>query len=675
MPSPSIRADAADNDFILAPIYAVDNPGSRDHGMMPILQPQSDNAERTVRLRAQARAQALVRALVRALAQAEEQALARKAARAQTRAVALRVARAQVVMQTLMWQELVRVGSQALERMVTYGEVLSDSTVNGIIYSIEPRHRHRLARDLWSHSEHWWLIQIIVPITRLPPELLHQILLINIDEVSDSPLALMRVSQHWFNIVTGIWASLTLGTTTPKDAVTSKLERNQLFLDVLIDTEIDRGNTTPSEGAYQAIFTAIKAAARWRSLVVETFPAQADLPEHIVNNSFQQCSNAVMDRLRTFKIKCPCQMSPLLERLLRILGSTSSGELTVVEINSPSVISFLAPTYPSIFHSIKVLSLDTPGLLDPVDILPHLHQLGAFTASRLSLPVYHNDANLPLVHTLRHLKLRSVSVQWMSGRTFYALESCTILFPLHRNVLHAFSTTLPNCNDLTFEGYPLDILHGVSAPKLTRLSVISSCSFKRRGNQQLLRFSSQALQESRLSPRILHLGIEAMSQAWTKAFAFMSKLEELVINNVRPSSLGVKVLQSLVVHPVHANNLGTTTTRGKYTPACPSLKRFGLGYRRWLRSSERFDLIPEFLSIIWSRQQSNFSLKSFQIWTANDQEDPLELIEGSWISLEGFENLAGDCGIEDGNWLKLVASRLVENVFKPCPPPHAVNCR
>src|SRR5258706_5056238 len=369
-------------------------------------------------------------------------------------------------------------------------------------------------------------------------------------------------------------------------------------------------------------------------------------------------------------------MSPLLERLLRILGTTASGELTVVEINSPSVISFLAPTYSSIFHSIKVLSLDTPGLPDPVDILPHLHQLGAFTASRLSLPAYHNDTNLPLVHTLRHLELRSVSVQWMSGRTFQALESCTLLFPLHRQVLHTFSTTLPNCNNLTFEGYPLDILHGVSAPKLTRLSVMSSCSFKRRGNQQLARFSSQALQESRLAPRELHIGIEAMSQAWTKAFDFMSNLEELVIDNVRPSSLGVKVLQSLVVHPVNPDHLGTTTTpSGKYTPVCPSLKRFGLKYRRWLRPSERFDLIPEFLSIIGSRQQSNISLQSFQIWTRNDQERPLELIKGSWISFEGFQHLGRDCAFKEGNWLHLVASRLVENMFKPCPLPHAVKCK
>jgi hypothetical protein len=147
-----------------------------------------------------------------------------------------------------------------------------------------------------------------------------------------------------------------------------------------------------------------------------------------------------------------------------------------------------------------------------------------------------------------------------------------------------------------------------------------------------------------------------------------------VINNAQPSSLGAKALQSLFVHPVHANNLGTTATLGGQntnTPVCPSLKRFGLRYQRWLRPSEHFDLIPAFMSIIWSRQQSKFSMQSFRIWTRGDEEDPLELIEGSWISLEGFERLANESAID---LLQLITSRLEEYTFKPCPLPHALNC-
>jgi len=548
----------------------------------------------------------------------------------------------------------------------TYPDVLADSKVKDIIYSIEPDHRHTLAHHLYhSHAtqEYWWLIQIITPITRLPPELLHQILLFIIDEASDSPLALMRVCKHWYDIVTRIWASLRLGTTTPKDAVTTKLERNQWFLDVVVDTEIDRGHSTPSEGAYQAIFAAIEATDRWRSFVVETFLPQADLPEHLVNSRLQRCSGAVMNRIRTFKINSACEMSPLLDHLLRILGKSASRELTTVKINSPSVILFLVPTYSTIFHSVKVLSLDTPGLRNPVDLLPHLHQLESLTASHISFPTYSNDVDLPFVHTLRHLSLKAVSIQWMSGRTFRALESCTFLLPLHRHILHTFSTTLPNCKSLTFQGYPLDILNGVSARELNHLSVTCSSSFKPRGNRELVQFSSQALRQSRLSPRILHLSIEATSEAWIVALAFMSDLEELVIENARPSSLGAKVLRSLVVQPVYANNLGTTATPGcPNTPVCPSLRRFGLRYRRGLRPSEPFDLIPEFMSIILSRQRSKFPLQSFQIWISSDQKDPLELIDGPWISLEGFERLMNAIAI---NMLQVMASKVVESMVKP----------
>ena len=643
------------------------------------MQPQSESARITVQMRtmALARADALANALVeqgrrwpepalaQAQAQAQAQALARELAldQALEQALALERAQERALEQALILeqaQERALAHAKAEAHMVTYCQVLADSELMDIICSIEPEHRRAHARYLWHRSIHWWLIQIITPITRLPQELLHQILLNIISNASDSPFVLMRVSKYWHSIVTGIWASLTLGTATPRDAVTTKLERNQWLLDVAIDTEFDRGDFTPSEGAYQAIFAAMQAASRWRSLVVETLPAQTDLPEDLVNSGLQQSSNVVMSRLRSFKIKAPCEVSSLLQQLLHILGTATSGELTTVEINSASVISFLAPTYPSIFHSVKVLCLDIPRLPNPVDLLPHLHQLEAFTASHLSLPIYDNDVDIPFVHTLRHLTLTAVSIQWMSGRTFRALESCTLLFPLHRHVLHAFSTTLPNCNDLTFQGYPLDILNGISAKELTDLTVKCSSFEKQRGSRELVWLSSQALQGSRLAPRILHISVEATTQAWIKAFNSMSNLEELVIDNAQPSSLGVKALQALVILPVRENNIGTPG--GVYTPVCPSLKRLGLRYRRWLRPSEHFDLIPELVSIILSRHQPNFSLQNVHIWRGDNQKDPLELIEGSWISLEGFERLAN---VKGRDLLQLVASRLVENMFRP----------
>ena len=189
--------------------------------------------------------------------------------------------------------------------------------------------------------------------------------------------------------------------------------------------------TSPHQRVLTKLFSlhAIEATSRWRSLVVETFPGQTDLPEHLVNRGLQRCSNTTLSRLRSFKIKSACEMSPLQDRLLRILGTTASAELSTVEIKSANAISFLLPSYSPIFHSVKALFLDISGMHDPVNLLPHLHQLETFTASHFSLPTYTDDINLPFVNTLRHLTLRAVSIQWMSGRTFDVLESCTIFCP------------------------------------------------------------------------------------------------------------------------------------------------------------------------------------------------------------------------------------------------------
>ena len=541
--------------------------------------------------------------------------------------------------------------------------VANPSTIRDILFDL---HRDGIAHHLWHKSpegrdEYSSIIDFIAPITRLPFELLRHIFLIIIDQASSPP---MLVCKHWHAIVTSTWASLKLGTRTPMDVITRTLERNSWLLDIVVDTDSDRGDVTPSDSAFEAIFAVIEASSRWRSFVVESFPAQADLPEDLVNRGLQRCSNATMNRFTTFKVKSTCETSPLLNGLLHILGTTAGSELTMVEINSPNVISFLAPAYPSIFQSIKDLSLDTPGIHNPVDLLPHLHQLETFNASHISFPIYQDDVNLPFIYTLHHLKLRAASIQWMSGRTFHVLEHCTLIFPLHHNILHTFSTTLPNCKHLTFQGSPLDILNGISAHKLTHFSVTCSGSFDGRGSQQLVQLSRQVLGGSRLAPTILHISVEATNQAWINALCFMSNLEELMIDSVGPSSLGAKVLRSLIIWP---------TLRGQLAPLCSSLKRLRLKYRRWLRRTERFSLIPDLVYVIQSRERSNYALESLSIYMTSNQEDPLELIEESRMSPKGLHRLANESGSTAEELLALVTTGLVQIAFKSFMRPSKTN--
>ena len=56
------------------------------------------------------------------------------------------------------------------------------------------------------------------------------------------------------------------------DVVARKLQGNSL--DIVVDTGSDRGDFTPSDSAFEAIFAVIAASSRWGSLVVESFQGQ-----------------------------------------------------------------------------------------------------------------------------------------------------------------------------------------------------------------------------------------------------------------------------------------------------------------------------------------------------------------------------------------------------------------
>ena len=154
---------------------------------------------------------------------------------------------------------------------------------------------------------------------------------------------------------------------------------------------------------------------------------------------------------------------------------------------------------------------------------------------------------------------------------------------------------------------------------------------------------------------ILHISVEATDQAWINALSFMSTLEELIIDSAGPASLGGKVLQSLIIW----RNL-----RGQRAPLCPSLKRLGLKYRRWLRRTERFSLIPDLVYFIKSRERSNYALESLSICMASNQEDPLELIEESRMSPKGLQRLAKESGITGEEFVELVTTELVQIALK-----------
>jgi hypothetical protein len=56
-------------------------------------------------------------------------------------------------------------------------------------------------------------------------------------------------------------------------------------MDIIIDTDVDRADPTPSEVEYEGVCAAIEVVSRWRSNLIETFPRQADFSEPLAQSS------------------------------------------------------------------------------------------------------------------------------------------------------------------------------------------------------------------------------------------------------------------------------------------------------------------------------------------------------------------------------------------------------
>jgi len=312
----------------------------------------------------------------------------------------------------------------------------------------------------------------------------------------------------------------------------------------------------------------------------------------------------------------------------------------------------------------KVLCLDTPGMTEPADLLPHLKQLETFTASQLCLSACPLDVDLPLVHTLSQLNLKGVSIQWMAGRTFHALKSCTLILPTHHHPIHTLGTLLPSCEDLTFDGQPLKALEGSSVNMVTCLSVRGQGYNKKYGNQDLV--SICKLGSSALALMSLQISVTASSQAWIEALASMPNLEELLLTNLLPTSIHGRFLETLIPRPPPEDDWNTSLAVGEWhTTLCPSLKEFGLWYTRWLQPTEEFDLAPTIMAIDWSIKRLTGSLETFHIRFTDDQKEPLKL--GGYSSttlLKAFELMASSIHIKQGRRFDLVGRKAVEKILR-----------
>jgi hypothetical protein len=457
---------------------------------------------------------------------------------------------------------------------------------------------------------------------RIPVEIFSEIFLYTVQGDPRSQTNLMLVCRHWRDIMLstpGIHSQLRIMWSTRKKDV----ERFGMrwFLDVTVDmTGADQWRQ-PVE-FYACFMAAAEAASRWRSLVLVSFPPPEKYRDLQIMHHLQH--------LESFKLAASCNLGNFLEPLITAITTTVTPRFTVMEVFHPDAALYIAqPAHFQTFSSLTTLRLNWGRMQNPVDILPSLHKLEIFEAHHLPLPIYSLGVDLALTQTLRVLHLKSVSVQWIAGRIFPALEECSIIFPHHADAIR--SVFMPSCSILRYDSNNLRALEHFHTLHLARLEV--KCGQRRawRGDLQLVAlrciFAGQAL-------TCLHLEIKCSDRLLSYMLGHIPALEELWIGLPSPRALSSAFFLAFAAVGFNASTGPPSQT---IAPLCRQLRKLHLHYKRWSRGSERNALIPAFGAIVASRPRENQKF-SFRLSFGEGRESQ------EWIIHEPVERFDVELG-------------------------------
>ena len=439
---------------------------------------------------------------------------------------------------------------------------------------------------------------------------------------------LMLVCQYWRDIMLstpGIHSQLRIYGWTEKKVV-ERFGRRWL-LDVTVDIqhlETDmHGDIVPGVGpveSHACIMTAAEAASRWRSLALFSFPPPGEYKDLQVVHPLQH--------LESFKLAANCELGNFLAPLITAITTTVTPRFTVMEVFHPdTALHLVQPAHFQIFTSLRTLRLICRRMQNTVDILPSLNKLEIFEAHHLSLPIYSPGVDLPLTQILRVLHLKSVSVQWMEGRTFPALKECSIIFPHHPDALQ--SVYMPSCSILKYHSNNLRTLEHFHHPPLARLEVKCGQWRTWRGNLQLATlhpiFAARSL-------TCLHLEIKCSERLLAYLLGLAPALGELWMGLSSPHALSGAFFLAFA-----AGGCNTTVGPSGLTiePLCRQLRKLHLHYKRWSRAAERNVLIPVFGAIVASHpaKEQVFSFRlsfgegsELQEWFIHEPVEKIDLI-------------------------------------------------
>ena len=493
------------------------------------------------------------------------------------------------------------------------------------------------------------LFSRLAPICRTPSEIQEEILLLAIQVNGQLPVILMQVCRWWRIIIMNmsrLWSSLKVGAWTVHEAVESKVERSGAWpLEVEINTK-DEIRVDPDRGQqYKALLAAMKTMSRWKSLKLVSFSADENSSATCNEDGLASQLTEPLSRLESFIMLDPSLSSPFVSKLLSTVGATSKDYIKTVQVSCPSIISRLAG--PSndydIFHNLVILKVHThhtppeQGTTQSLDLLPHLKHVEVLELTSTDLPDYRADVTLPLIKTLRQLTLKATSIQWLFGRTLSSLLSCTIISPHRTEHPGHKKVNLPLCEELLYDGHPLNTLCHFLLPAITQLSVRNEEWTKKRTREQLDWMCSGLAYGQLQGISVLSIDLVVFSQAFIETLAYLSCLREFALRVTTPLGLDCRALRKLCAKPVVRSDKPdgdhwygwSRKMREWQTSLWPLLTTIQLKFKRWFRDTEEeTNILPVLAAIAWTRTQLNNPLHCFQVLVEKDMKDniPMELV-------------------------------------------------
>jgi len=437
----------------------------------------------------------------------------------------------------------------------------------------------------------------------IPVEILSEIFLLVLRDKIGYKETLELVCQRWYAIMIstpGITSRLWIRRATKKEAVQAFIQRRKTRFEVIVHVNHEGdGGDFNSDDFHASLMVACQAASRWQFLKLLSFPppGEYNTPDTIVQP---------LESLRGFIMRKNCDLGSFLEPLMTAITTTTAlPRLTILELSDSRAVLYLAqPACPHYFFSLTTLTIRLSRRMEsPADILPHLQRLKYFYAKHLYLPIYSPDASLPLIQTLTSLELKSVSVQWMAGKVFPALESCCITFPHHSDTICVRPVTLLACTELLFDSNDLHPLGHFHLPLLGSLWVTSGQWNVQRGNPQFVAICPTIFASAQ-SLTSLELEVQCSEQLLVLALRQLPALHALRLRLASPHALSEAFFQRFI----DTRSNASSPCEMAALPICPKLTEIHLHYRRWLRGPERKGLIPVFSDIVSSCVSEYFML-------------------------------------------------------------------